>query len=161
MEPAARLTLAGAAAVVVGGSILWARRGLVAVTVEGLSMYPAYRPGDRVLVRRRSLAAVRLGDVVVVERPVPGSGWRSLPRPGGPVAGRQWILKRVAALPGHPLPEGLGAAAGTTADGQVPPATLVVLGDNPHSEDSRRWGPFPGERVLGVVVARLPRREGG
>jgi signal peptidase I len=142
MRPAARRAGTTAAVAALAGLAVWARRRLVAVTVEGLSMYPAYRPGDRVLVHRRPLAAVRVGDVVVVERPVPGSGWEELPPFDGRLAGRHWNLKRVAAV-------------------GVPPGTLVVLGDNPHSEDSKQWGPFPGERLLGVVVTRLPRRAVG
>ena len=108
----------------------------VSALAEGPIDQRAQRVGE--LERRRR----RVGDVVVVERPVPGSGWEELPPFDGRLAGRHWNLKRVAAV-------------------GVPPGTLFVLGDNPHSEDSKQWGPFPGERLLGVVVARLPRRAVG
>lgn len=53
----------GAVAVVVGVAVL--RRRFVVVTVRGPSMEPSLREGDRVLVRRRPLAALRTGDLVV------------------------------------------------------------------------------------------------
>lgn len=48
-------------------AVRMARRRLVAVTVVGLSMQPAYQPGDRVLVLRGIVP--RRGGVVVVELP--------------------------------------------------------------------------------------------
>lgn len=44
---------------------LFARRRFVVVRVSGTSMVPAYRPGDRVLVRRGGRTALRHGQVVV------------------------------------------------------------------------------------------------
>jgi len=117
----------------------WAvlRRRFVAVTVEGLSMRPTLAPGDRVLVRRARLDAVRPGQIVVLGNP-------------------DLMIKRVVAVPGDPVPD-LGAT-GVAGSGErtVPPGKLVVLGDNPaFSLDSRRLGYLPGERLLGVVVRRL------
>jgi signal peptidase I len=44
---------------------------------------------------------------------------------------------------------------------RVPEAHLVILGDGTNSHDSRQFGFVPAERVLGVVVTRLPaHREG-
>jgi signal peptidase I len=144
----ALILLAGVAAVL-------ARRRLVAVTVDGNSMSPALHDGDRVLVTRRRLRRVRSGDIVVVERPRPGSGWRHLPPPEHRVPDRQWYVKRAVALPGEPVPNQVRAAAGAAT---VPPEALVVIGDNPDSSDSKQWGFFPADRLLGVVVARLPRQ---
>jgi signal peptidase I len=50
--------------------------------------------------------------------------------PGDP----EWLVKRVSAVSG----------------GQ-----LTVLGDNPHSVDSRAFGPVPAATALGVVIRRL------
>ncbi len=77
-------------------------------------------------------------------------------KPAGRDLARVWMIKRVAAIPGEPLPDGLPAAiADATA---VPAGKLIVLGDNPPmSMDSRYLGYVPGERLLGVVVGSLPR----
>jgi len=130
-------TLVAAAA---AAAVVAVRRGWVAVTVVGDSMSPAFRDGDRVLVRRRP--PVR-GDAVVVEAPASIR-----------FAGR-WNLKRVAALAGDPVPESVRGAAGV---GVVPRGSVVVLGDNPVSFDSRQAGLYPADRVLGVAVRRLPGR---
>ncbi|MBE1530678.1 S26 family signal peptidase [Actinomadura algeriensis] len=124
----------------------WARGNLVVVTVAGTSMLPTFGDGDRVLVRRRPLRAVRRGDVVVLEPPLGGP---YAPGPAG-LDGRIWNVKRAAALPGDPLPPGVPGA-----DGTVPPGELAVLGDNPDSVDSRMRGLYSGDRLLGVVVRRL------
>ncbi|GAA2884669.1 S26 family signal peptidase [Streptosporangium fragile] len=117
------------------------RRCFLVVTVRGVSMEPTYREGERVLVRRASLAAVRPGQVVVVADPVP---------PG------RWIIKRAAAVPGDPVPEEVAAAVRAAPGARVPAGHLVLLGDNPAaSADSRRFGYVSGGRLLGVVSRRL------
>lgn len=125
------------------------RRRVVVITVEGLSMVPTLRPGDRVLVRRVAAQQVRLGDVVVMREQPPGRS--------GDHAGRaaaRWVVKRVAALPGDPEPAFLPAWA--RGDGTVADGTLVLLGDNPSvSRDSRHVGGVPVERLLGVAVRLL------
>ncbi|MFJ6379534.1 S26 family signal peptidase [Kitasatospora sp. NPDC092039] len=136
------------------------RLALVVVTVRGESMLPALRDGDRVLVLRASGPAV--GQVVVIEHADAHGRWPDGPlrrlRPvgaGGGPAGRRWAIKRVAALPGDPVPA--VARSGPAGDGPVPPGALVLLGDNPAaSVDSRQAGCFPLDRVLGRVLRRLP-----
>ncbi|MEU5427845.1 S26 family signal peptidase [Streptomyces olivoreticuli] len=125
-------------------------RKLVVVTVRGASMAPAFQDGDRVLVRRGPPPAV--GHVVVAERPARGGMW-----PGGPVRsaadvrGRQWLIKRVEAVPGDRVPRALASVP----QERVPPGKLVLLGDNRAvSVDSRELGYFPADRVLGVVLRR-------
>lgn len=147
---AAVIVLLGLAAVGV-----LARRRLVVITVDGNSMLPALRDRDRVLVLRRRLGRLRAGDIVVMERPRPGSGWDGLPPLDGRLPGREWYVKRAVALPGDAVPETARAAAGAPV---VPPGALIVIGDNPHSNDSKQWGFFPADRLLGVVVRSLPRR---
>jgi signal peptidase I len=130
--------LAAATAVLAVG--LWAvGTRLRLTTVDGPSMAPGLADGDRVLVRRVPARALRRGDVVLV----------AADRAGG----RRWLIKRVAALPGDPLPAGVGSPAA----GRVPEGTVAVLGDNPDASiDSRDFGCVPADRVFGRMVRRLP-----
>ncbi|WP_078603299.1 MULTISPECIES: S26 family signal peptidase [unclassified Streptomyces] len=161
--PRGWLLVGGGAAALAAGlgatAVLLGRR-LVAVTVRGTSMEPTYRDGDRVLVRRDSRFTP--GQVVVVERPVPGRGWHRPPlardSAAHAVTGRDWLIKRVAAAPGDPVPHERIPALAHVPETRVPPGRLVLLGDNPAvSFDSRRVGYFPAERVLGAVLRPLPR----
>jgi signal peptidase I len=143
---------AGAALLAV--TVLLLRRRFATVMVDGDSMLPAFRAGDRVLVRRASLASLRTGQVVVVERPHRDGTWPK--RQSGSLGGSQWMIKRVAGLPGDPLPPGCCFRLPDVSAKLVPPGTLVVLGDNARiSHDSRQIGPFPGDRLLGVALRRV------
>lgn len=130
---AAALTVAAVAAI---------RRRWMVVAVVGTSMAPALQPGDVVLARRCDPAGLSVGDVVVLAPP------DGTDRPPGrrPRGERTWLVKRVAAVPGAPLP--------FDPTGTVPPRTVAVLGDN-GGHDSRTFGPLPFDRVLGVVVRQL------
>jgi signal peptidase I len=149
-------------------------RRWVVVTVRGPSMQPAYFDGDRVLVRRGRLPVV--GEVAVVEQPVdpgpsatgpgPRAGWAA--EPVAAAAGtaamreRRWMIKRVAAGPGDPVPREPGSVLTGSADDRVPPGRLVLVGDNRGvSLDSRRLGYFPVERILGSVVRPRPAARPG
>jgi signal peptidase I len=135
------------------GVITWFRRRLVVVTVSGESMYPTHVDGDRVVVQRTALCDVRPGQIVVAEPPDPDMRWTGPPADGR-VAGRQWMIKRAAAVPGDPVPR--VPAFAKLRDTHVPDDLLLVLGDNAEgSYDSRQFGYVPGQRVLGVVVRRL------
>ncbi|GAA2808830.1 S26 family signal peptidase [Kitasatospora sp. CM 4170] len=123
--------LAGAAA-----TALLLRRSFELVDVQGGSMEPTLRDGDRVLVRRTRV--FRRGDVVV------------FPVPDGPrdPADAPWLVKRVSGVAGDPAADGCPA---------VPPGHLAVLGDNPRSLDSRTFGTVPSRTALGVAVRRMAR----
>ncbi|GAA2766534.1 S26 family signal peptidase [Streptomyces paradoxus] len=138
---------------------------LVAVTVRGASMEPAYRDGDRVLVLRRR-KALTAGQVVVVERPDGVMRWASPPLPPGSggttFRTRQWMIKRVAAAPGDPVPADVLPTWARGTQLRVPPDSLVLLGDNADfSIDSRTVGYFPVARVLGPVLHHRPARQPG
>ncbi len=143
--------------------VAWLRKRAAVVTVDGDSMRPALSPGDRVLVRRVGAGRLRPGQVAVVEQPSDDGDWRTPPR--GPVSRRRWVIKRVAAVPGDPQPKACQTATIDSPGELVPVGKLVLLGDNPDwSYDSRQFGYFPAERLLGVVVrrmARAGRRDGG
>ncbi|MCA2213523.1 S26 family signal peptidase [Jidongwangia harbinensis] len=139
--------LTGAVLAVVLGGLQWLRLRRLVVTVQGLSMAPTYRPGDRVLVRRLRHSRVRTGQVVVVDlpdriRPIP-------PGVGAAESLRQRrVIKRVAAMSGEPVP----ATAGIDL-ASVPPGHMLLLGDNPlASGDSRQYGPVPVDAVVGIVI---------
>ncbi|MFI6318394.1 S26 family signal peptidase [Nonomuraea sp. NPDC050556] len=117
------------------GVVAWLRRTYVVVTVAGSSMLPAYRPGDRVLVRRGRVDRVARRQVAVFA-------------PGPHIAltdGSGLLVKRVVAV------------AGDAHEGVVvPEGCLVVLGDNPEgSLDSRVFGYVTAEHFLGTVVRTL------
>ncbi|WP_220502733.1 signal peptidase I [Microbispora sp. H10885] len=148
-----RVVTAALVAAVTVAAALVVRRCLVVVDLVGRSMEPAYRDGDRLLVRRSRRP--RADDVVVFFNPLAAAG--STGRPG-----RAWMVKRVVAVAGEPVPEEVAAAGERVAGGdgagspRVPPGHMVVLGDNRgHSLDSRQLGPVPVGLVLGRVVRRI------
>jgi signal peptidase I len=147
----------GAAVVVAAALVLLVRaRRLVVVDVRGPSMEPTLYEGDRVLVRRAPLAAVRTGDLVVVARPL--SHEFATPGP--------WVIKRVAATAGERIPPVIRRSWAENdidiADAFVPAGRLLLLGDNPErSGDSRHWGFTAGDAVLGVVTRSMRARARG
>jgi signal peptidase I len=149
--------LAGTLAVL-GAGVWVLRRRLAIVTVAGESMEPAFRDGDRVLVRRTRPADLRRGQVVVIEQPEASGACLTAPIRWPPDS-RDWIIKRVGALPGEPCPDLPGPASPVPAGlagqaGQpVPRGKVVVLGDNRRrSFDSRVFGYYPADRILGIAV---------
>ncbi|MFC7642350.1 S26 family signal peptidase [Streptosporangium lutulentum] len=50
------------------------------------------------------------------------------------------------------MPAGIAAGDGVS---RVPSGMVVVLGDNQDSVDSRQWGFFPTDRLLGVALRQL------
>jgi signal peptidase I len=150
----ATLALSLPVAVLSGASLLLAavRRRVAVVTVAGPSMLPALADGDRLLVRRARLAELAVGQIVVFQRPDDDHSWSS-EQPIWPPARGEWLIKRVAAVPGDYVPPGIPTGAPAGRDAVVPAGQLVVLGDN-HvlSYDSRSVGYIPAERLLGVVL---------
>ncbi|WP_169984938.1 MULTISPECIES: S26 family signal peptidase [unclassified Microbispora] len=138
-------------AVVAG--VVAARRRFVVVRVAGTSMVPTYQPGDRVLIRRGGRAVLRCGQVVVFRRLQP-DGVGSSGRASG-LRGTEWLIKRVAAMPGDRVPDQVAPGVHAAPGDVVPADRLVVLGDGPTSRDSRHWGYLPVSEVLGVVIRRL------
>ncbi|MFG2000326.1 S26 family signal peptidase [Spirillospora sp. NPDC048911] len=160
-------TAVGAGLAVAGGlATLWIRRRYLLTTVSGRSMEPALCDADRVLVRRTQ--RIRTGQIVVVIAPDPPlvhlppgtfpaedelatTTVETLPQPG-----ERLLIKRAIAVPGDRVPRERIPALREAPETVVPPASLVVLGDNPGASwDSRDFGFIrPGECV-GVVVRKL------
>lgn len=165
--------VAGAVLLALGGIFLRLRRRLLIVTVEGSSMAPTYRDGDRLLARRcRPDEVPRPGDAVVVDLPptalVPGSApTTGVPATGSgsgaasglnhalatattpEVSGR--MIKRVAAVSGSRVPGDM-----SMAERRVPAGKIVLRGDNPTvSIDSRHYGYVSVEHCVGTVLRRM------
>lgn len=153
-SPAARastaVTLAAALLAAALGALRWRYS---VVTVHGPSMEPELTDGDRLLARRRSLRRLRRGQLVIFTEPGPGRRRRPAWLTGA--AQDQWVVKRVAAIPGDPVPQAVRAAVGGLV--LVPRGAVVVLGDAPdRSRDSRAWGFIPARHILGAATRRLP-----
>ncbi len=145
------VVLAALAAVVALVALAGVRRRFAVVRVFGPSMIPTYRPGDGVLVRRTGGSALRRGQVVVFQPR--RDGWTTEPLPG--LRETRWMLKRIVAVPGDPVPDEVLDQVGASPGATVPPGRLVVRGDGTDSQDSRHWGYLPADRVLGVGVRRI------
>jgi signal peptidase I len=154
------IAVAPAALVAVVLIVVLLRRGYLVITVDGRSMEPAYRCGDQVLIRRRSLRRIRTGQVVVGRYPQ-----RSDPYdiPGVPredialvLPESRLFVKRVAARPGDPVPRAQVPALRAVSETVVPPGRLVVLGDNSAiSYDSREFGYVHADQIIGVLIRRM------
>jgi signal peptidase I len=119
-----RGTAAGCAAVALLASAaagVWTlRRRLVVVTVRGPSMEPTLHHGDRLLVRVLPPDRLSTGQVVVL---------------ADPSGAHEWIVKRLVALPGDPVPRDRVPSIG---DARVPGGCLILLGENAFGMSS--WG---------------------
>ncbi|MFB9349180.1 S26 family signal peptidase [Streptomyces heliomycini] len=157
---------AGAAAgcaAALGSGILWLRRFYTVVTVSGTSMEPTFRQGDRVVVRRTGVRRLKCSSVVVVRDltyirgPLPhGARLRRGDRQPAVSRTGPCLIKRVAALPGDPVPREGVPALRHVPETVVPAGRLVLLGDNRDaSYDSREHGYFFTDQLLGHVVGRL------
>jgi signal peptidase I len=123
---------------------LLARRLFTVVTVDGYSMTPTLKRGDRLLIGPL-WRGPRRGEVVAV-----------LPPPEAPYTPEhRWVIKRVAAIAGDAIPNPVTRSLPTLAGKRVPPGQVIVLGDNPHSLDSRDWGLLPVSALAGRAVRRL------
>jgi len=131
--------------------------------VQGRSMFPTFKPGQWLLVRRLNWPSppLRVGEVIVFKKD------------------GDELIKRVVALPGErPPAEGEYAAALRRSIAHdtrskpvgeagnlmppVPQGQIYVLGDNlPQSEDSRDFGPIPMNAVLGRVLSWQETRRNG
>ena len=127
--------------------------------VRGLSMRPAFEPGQRLLVSRERGADPARGDAVIVRDPR-GSGARYLKRvvglPGEQVRIEDGLLHVDGERIEEPYLEGLPASVGPggTAWTLGPDEYLVMGDDRVRSTDSREFGALSRELVLGRVWFR-------
>ncbi len=108
------------------------------VVVNGPSMEPTYRSGDRLLMTTAYwlFGPIQKGDVVVIVRPT-----------------GELLIKRVVALAGEQVPRAYWSPLVLMMGGRVPDGHLFVVGDNlERSEDSRQIGAIPLSYVQGKIV---------
>ena len=112
------------------------------VEVEGNSMEPTLKPGQRLLVCKAYwlVGQIKDGDIVVINNPFERN---------------EVIIKRVYRTQGETVDLQNVPDSWDVTQGQyvVPQGTIFVLGDNPAvSQDSRFYGPFDSSSVIGKVV---------
>ncbi len=114
------------------------------VVVQGPSMLPTLREGQRVLVTKAYwlVGALKDKDIVVMTDT-------------GPTG---YMIKRIHAMSGEQVdlasaPRQHSILQSEGGGYTVPAGHIYVIGDNrPKSQDSRDFGPLPEGRVLGKVV---------
>ncbi|MFI2759473.1 S26 family signal peptidase [Streptomyces echinatus] len=123
------------------------------VRLNGSSMEPAYRDGDRLLVRLG--ARPKAGQVVMAMSP---TAWHPhyADRREVPGGTEGFVVKRVLAVTGDPAPRGIRLNPHDVLDGRIASDRLVLVGDNSRvSFDSRKVGCYPADQILGVVLRAL------
>lgn len=108
------------------------------VVVNGPSMEPTYKHGDRLLMTSAYwlFGEIQKGDVVVIIRP-----------------NGDLLIKRVVAMAGEQIPPKYWSPLVYMMGGRVPEGHIFVVGDNlERSEDSRRLGAIPLSYVQGKIV---------
>lgn len=147
---------------IVGYAVVTLRFRHLVVTITGISMEPTYRAGDRVLVRRSPTRHIRRGQVVLIRQATMTPAERAqVQQLDSSVAHKitdeeLLMIKRVAAVPGDPVPRERAPALRNVSEVDVPPGFFVVLGDHAGlSYDSAQYGYLPAERVIGVVRWRI------
>lgn len=143
------------------GILFWLKSYLGFVVVDGGSMLPTFRPGDLLLVQKRTYQAhaPARGDIVV-------SRFRS-----------EFIVKRIVGLPGEtvevveggvrvngsPIPEHhpLRPGALTVRPGELFPDRFALLGDNRSGEDSLLfYAVVPRDAIVGKASLAVRLRWG-
>jgi signal peptidase I len=112
---------------------------LIVVTVHGDSMAPALLPGDRVLVLRRwATRRLKRGDVVVARVDLPLGG--------------RLLIKRIGALGGD-------RAVSRNQEIILSDREVFLVGDHREASfDSRQYGAFPIDGVIGRSIHHFPAR---
>jgi signal peptidase I len=111
--------------------------------VKGVSMEPTFKEGRRVLTSKAYwlVGKIQKNDIVVAKEE----------------DGRGYFIKRVYGLPGDKIEMAFAPYDWDIAKGDfvVPEGGIYLIGDNiRHSDDSRKFGPFKLERILGKVLSR-------
>jgi signal peptidase I len=135
-----KVSLIGAAALLlVAAAVVRLRRTYSIIRVDGDSMNPTLVDGDRVLARKVPSSSLRRGLVAVVVNPLP--------------VGERFLIKRIAALPGDPVPP---MQPTVMTEDRVPGGQAILLGDNADASlDSRDLGYFPVSDIHAISIRKL------
>lgn len=135
------------------------------VVVQGQSMYPILKHGDRVLVLNRwPVSWLKISQIITFYPPAAypnSSNYQAKPI----------YVKEVIGLPGDTVNIAASEVSGKLAaristerdeNGNytwfVPSAHCFVRGTAPMSGDSVIWGPIPINSLIGIVILKLPSR---
>ena len=134
---------------------------LRAVEIEGISMEPTLRPGDRLLARADRDAVLQRDDLVIVLAPDKMGAdliKRLVGLPGDKVEVRNYQLYVNGVF--TPPPDGVDAHPGTQkAEWILGPDDYFVAGDNrERSDDSVEFGPVSRKSIVGRVFFRYSPR---
>ena len=129
--------------------------------VSGDSMEPTYRPGDILLVDRMSMSCIwpSRGDVIVLLDPRDHAS-QLLKRVVAVQGDKVEFVDGILLVNGDPIDEsylhGLPPTLGLVNDSwDIQEHSFFVLGDNrAKSTDSRKFGPFPANGIVGRVKFR-------
>lgn len=110
--------------------------------VDGQSMMPTLQNGQKVLTTKAYflVGPIKKNDIIVLREEQSAT---------------KYFIKRVYGLPGDRIPWSLAPQDWPLENGPyvVPEGRIYVIGDNIlHSDDSRKFGAFKLENVLGKVV---------
>ena len=110
--------------------------------VDGQSMHPTLSNGQKVLTTKAYflVGSIKKNDIIVLREEQSAS---------------KYFIKRVYGMPGDQIPWALAPQDWPLENGPytVPEGRIYVIGDNIlHSDDSRKFGAFKLENVLGKVV---------
>jgi signal peptidase I len=143
--------VAGGGAALLIGLAAVARRRFVLVTLNGGSMEPTYRHGDRLIARRVSRSGrYRRGDVIVVRQP---SDAPRVPNDPGQ------LVKRIIAVPGDPIPSPITLSHARTSSCRVPERSYLLRGDNQTGSKGSSFAYLvPETDIVATVMARAGSR---
>lgn len=145
-------------------SALGIRAAILVVTVDGPSMQPSLKDGDRVLALRIWPGrCLRKGYIVLIAPWLKPGDSRKVSDVGLP------FIKRVAGVAGDTIITSLADVAPKFQDKyrlehdregkrtwHIPPGHIFVLSDNlPGGYDSLSWGPVSYYTVIGVVIKKI------
>ncbi|MER5643551.1 S26 family signal peptidase [Streptosporangium sp. NPDC002524] len=131
------------------GLFVVVRANFILVTIDGSSMEPHLRNGQKVLVSRIHRRWIQRGTCVLLDTSKLSARVRR-------ATGGVRMVKRVAAIPGENVPEHLVEQIASQLCPVVPMEQFFLLGDNRNrSYDSRDMGYVPRASIVGVIVHTL------
>jgi signal peptidase I len=129
-------------------------------TVDGSSMTPTFRDGDRIVVQKVSdlIGSPDVGDLVVLKDPLVGEVAikRVVAVGGDSIELYDGVLRRNGVAIDEPYADQTDMGGRFFGPDIVPPGSVWVMGDHrSNSNDSRDYGPVPHGNIIGRYVLRI------